>query len=298
MSVSVGVVIGTRGNPELVVAAVDSILAGTVVPDELVVVDQTRPVDPGVRALAEAHEQVRVIDSTSVGLSSARNEGIAATTSDVVAFTDDDVFVDPRWLEEMLAGLERAGPRAAVTGRVVAGPPEVPGGTALSLATGTEPAVYEGLIRRDPLSGNSLAARRQAFDECGLFDERLGPGAPYASADDNDFGYRLLRAGYSIHFLPAAVVVHRAWRAGGSLRKVQRDYGRGQGAFIAKHALSGDAWMRGRFRSATRWWLVRMLRRPLRERGLRGHGELTYLLAFLHAILDWWVHEHRRKRRG
>jgi len=49
------VVIATRGNSRLVGDAVRSILAGTVMPDELVVVDQSNPVEPEVWALAEAH---------------------------------------------------------------------------------------------------------------------------------------------------------------------------------------------------------------------------------------------------
>jgi GT2 family glycosyltransferase len=284
-----GVVIGTRANPGLVVDAVRSVLAGTLLPDELIVVDQSNPVDSAVLALEALHPIVRVIESTSVGLSSARNEGVRASTVDAVVFTDDDVLVDPRWLEQIVAGLELAGPRAVATGRVLAGSPEVPGGTALSLATDPAPRVFEGQIRRDPLSGNSMAIPRTAFAECGYFDELLGPGGAFNSADDNDFGYRLLRAGYRIHYIPDAVVYHRARRAGRELAKVNWDYGRGQGAFLAKHTLRGDHWTRSRFRTTLRFWATRWACRPLRERTIRGHGELTYVLAFLSAAVQWWL---------
>ena len=285
------VVIGTRANPTLVLDAVESILAGTLLPDELIIVDQSNPVDSTVLALGALHPIVRVIESTSEGHSSARNEGILASRFDAVVFTDDDVLVDPSWLKEMLDGLEQAGPRAVATGRVLAGPPEVPGGTALSLATDPKPAVFEGQIRRDPLSGNSMAIPRCVFDECGYFDELLGAGGAFNSADDNDFGYRLLRSGYRIHYLPQAVVYHRARRTGRELAKTNWDYGRGQGAFIAKHAFEGDRWIRSRFRTTLRFWVTRFARRPLRERTIRGHGDLTYVLAFLSAAAQWWLRE-------
>src|SRR4051794_25407437 len=110
---SVAVVIATRGNPALVVDAVASILAGTQVPDELVVVDQTNPPDDRVRRLAELHSVVRVVESTSSGAGRARNEGIAASSGDVIVNTDDDVLVDPSWLEQLMAALVRGGDRVA-----------------------------------------------------------------------------------------------------------------------------------------------------------------------------------------
>ena len=291
------VVIATRGNSLLVGDAVRSILAGTVIPDELVVVDQSDPVEPEVWALAEAHPAVRIVASTSVGLSRGRNEGIAACAAEAIVLTDDDVLVDPHWLEHMLDALAVVGDRGAVTGRVLAGAPEIEGGTALSLATDEQPAVFEGKLRRDPLSGNSMAFLRSVFEACGEFDERLGAGSRYSSAEDNDFGYRLLRDGFRIHYVPAAIVHHRARRAGRALNKTNRDYGRGQGAFLAKHALAGDRWILSRFATATSFWLRRLARRPLRERSIHGHGDIRYLVAFFGGAAGWSLDELVRRRR-
>lgn len=289
------VVIATRNNPGLVVDAVTSILAGTVVPEELIVVDQSDRIAPEVQALTDAHPGVRVVASSRLGQSSGRNDGVATSTAEAIVLTDDDVLVDPRWLEHLLAALQTLGEDGAVTGRVLAGEPEIEGGQALSLATNPEPAVFEGRIRRDPLSGNSFALLRSVFEAVGEFEERLGPGSRYSSADDNDFGYRLLRDGYRIQYVPEAIVYHRARRAGRALARTHRDYGRGQGAFIAKHALAGDRWMLSRFGTGTMFWLRRMVARPLRERRLRGHGDVRYLLAFLGGAAGWTVDEARRR---
>jgi GT2 family glycosyltransferase len=290
----VTVVIATRGNAGLAVEAVESILAGTVVPSELIVVDQSQWLDPRVAALPDLHSGVRVIHTHTVGLAAAQNQAIGAATSDLIVFTDDDVLVDRNWLEQMVAALVSGGQRVAITGRVLATEAETDAGRAISLATDPLPAVYEGRLHRDVLSGNSMGFHRSAFADCGLFDERLGTGTRFGSASDNDFGYRLLSAGYRIQYVPDAVLYHRARRSGRALTKVQWDYGRGQGAFLAKHARAGDSWMRNRLVSTVTWWLRRIAARPLRKRNIRGHGDLIYLAAFLSGAAEWSLRSSRR----
>ena len=293
----VAVVIATLGNPRYVLEAVESILSGSLVPDELIVVDQSRPLDSWVSELPRRHPQVRLLHPDFSGLARAQNLAIRSSSSDLLVFTDDDVLVDRLWLEEMVAALQQSGPWAAVTGRVLPADPEGEGGRAVALATEAEPAVYQGRISKDVLSGNSMGFHRSAFEECGLFDERLGTGTPFGSASDNDFGYRLLSAGYRIEYVPEAVLYHRARRSGRELRKLQWDYGRGQGAFLTKHALAGDCFTLHRLFSNTGWWLRRIARRPLLRRSIYGHGDLVYLGGFLSAAAQWaWSRRTTRSR--
>ena len=280
------VVIATRNNAELVVDAVRSVLDGATLPDELIVVDQSPVLDARVADLA-GDPVVKVVHLTTPGLCAAQNVAVGMARGEALVFTDDDVLVEPRWLEEMLAALVRGGGRAAVTGSVLPTSPETPGGRAIALATGADPAVYRGLQARDVLSGNSMAFHRSTFDECGGFDERLGSGARFAAAGDNDFGYRLLRAGYEIHYVPQAIVYHRARRTDHELAASMTRMGRGQGAFLMKHALAGDRHMQRRLLSTVGWWLRRIARRPLRERNLGGHGDLRYLVAFVGGAVQW-----------
>jgi GT2 family glycosyltransferase len=283
----VAVVIATLNNPRYVAEAVESILSGSLVPDEVIVVDQSRPLDPRVGELPVRHPQVRLLNPDFRGLSRAQNLAILSSSSDLLVFTDDDVLVDHMWLEAMVAALERSGPRAVVTGRVLAADPDGAGGRAVALATDAEPAVYEGRVSRDVLSGNSMGFHRSVFEACGLFDERLGTGTTFGSASDNDFGYRVLRAGYRIEYVPAAVLYHRARRSGRDLRKLQWDYGRGQGAFLMKHSLAGDRFTLHRLFSSIGWWLRRIAKRPLLRRSIYGHGDLVYLGGFLSAAVQW-----------
>jgi hypothetical protein len=58
---------------------------------------------------------LRVIHEPQLGLSRARNAGVAAALGDLLLFTDDDTIVDPRWLSGYLAAAARW-PRASYFG--------------------------------------------------------------------------------------------------------------------------------------------------------------------------------------
>ncbi|MBA3844458.1 MAG: glycosyltransferase [Actinobacteria bacterium] len=285
------VVISTRDRGELLRDAIASVLAGSHLPDELVVVDQSRvhgelSVEPGA-----AHTEIRHIASATKGLGRSRNIGIAAARHDVVVIIDDDVVVEADWLEQVLRALVAAGPRAVVTGRILPGVDEANAGRAVSVKTDERPETHEGRIGFDVLFGNNMAFRRSVTEEIGLFDERLGPGGRYGSADDNDFGFRLLEAGYRIHYAPQAVLRHLAWRSGKDLRKLNWDYGRGQGAFYAKHSSLRDPHMLWRLGDLLRERAVRIGGRPARRRSIGGHGDLVYSAGALSAFAEWLVVE-------
>jgi GT2 family glycosyltransferase len=277
------VVVSTRNRPRLVLEAVRSILAGRAVPAELVVVDQSGEPNLELSGLEHPACDVRVIRSSSVGVSAAKNAGIAATTRDVLVFTDDDVLVDPEWLHALVGALARDGERTVVVGRVVAGPPEVEEAEAVSITPEGKAELHRGLLTVDPLAGNNWACFRAALAEVGTFDERLGPGARFPSADDNDLGFRLLEAGYTIRYVPEALLVHRAWRAGGDLLRLEWIYGRGQGGFLAKHMSVRDAHMLKRLKTTIAW------KHPIRRRA--SGRDAVYLAGVLSGVAQWLVEE-------
>jgi GT2 family glycosyltransferase len=276
-------IIATRDRPRLVVDAVRSVLEGRRVPAELVVVDQSLDPDPDLAALAHAECEIRIVRSPARGLSAARNIGIREATHDILAFTDDDVLVDPGWLEALVGTLARGGERTAVVGRVMSGPAEVEGAAAVSATPAAKVEFHEGRLIVDPLAGGNCAFFRSALDDVGAFDERLGAGARFPGAEDNDLGFRLLEVGYAIRYVSEAVVVHRAWRAGGELCRLAWGYGRGQGAFLAKHFKLRDAHMLKRFATTVSW------HQPFRRSG--SLRDAAYLVGFLSGAAEWAVTE-------
>jgi glucosyl-dolichyl phosphate glucuronosyltransferase len=98
-------------------ACVDSLLAGTRLPDELfVVVDQNPALQERLASLPDA---VQVMSTPRQGNSEGRNVGIHSATSDVVAFVDDDAAVEPAWLEHLMDAFEADDDLVGAGGAVV-----------------------------------------------------------------------------------------------------------------------------------------------------------------------------------
>jgi GT2 family glycosyltransferase len=280
------IVIGTRNRPSLLRATVDSIVAGDALPAEIVVVDQS---DTPLSSLAELSREgcsIRVLPASGPGLSRARNEGAAAAGHELVVFVDDDMLVDRAWFRTFARALGEAGPRTVVTGAVEAAPGE--SWRSFFPATQSHPpgAVFEGRLDRDVLAGGHMGIARSALEEIGGFDERLGPGAPFPAAEDNDLGFRLLDAGYRIAYVADAVVYHRAWRPGWRYPVVRFAYGRGKGGFYAKHR----ALLRPRAVHDVAQRARRFPRQVLRRPALAA-GDLAYVAGIIVGWTRWWLRE-------
>jgi GT2 family glycosyltransferase len=288
-------IISTRNRPALVWDVVRSVLDGDLVPSEVVIVDQSDVVhDDFAERPPETTARLRYLWAPGRGLSRGRNVGITASTGEVLVFLDDDVLVPATWFETILRVLTKAGRRAVVTGRVLSGEPEIPGGFAPSLILDDRPQVFQGRPGRDVLSSMTMALYRSAVEEIGDFDVRLGVGSRFPSSEDNDFGYRLLEAGYAIVFDPDVTVVHRAWRERGALLPLRWAYGRGQGAYFVKHASRHDWYMWRRLARDVLRHLKRAPRRWVRNRQ-DGIADVVYGLAVLAGAAQWSIAPRRRE---
>jgi GT2 family glycosyltransferase len=287
-------VLCTRDRPGFLADTLRSILAGEEVPAEIVVADQSAVPRDGLDGLAgDLPCEIRHVPLRSVGLGRARNAGVAAARHDWIAFIDDDMWVDRRWWSALLRTALEAGPRAVVTGQVRAAAPEVPGGIAPSVMLGDERVVYQGWLGRDVLAAGNMILHRSAFAEVGPFDERLGAGARFPSAEDNDFGFRLLRAGYRIVYEPGAVLEHRAWRSKEDYVRLRWRYGRGNGAYYAKHLAPGDWRMLGRMRAEVARQLGKVPGR-LRRRELRMMAsDAAFVLGLAAGAAEWLLTQRR-----
>lgn len=111
----VSVVIPTYDRPEMVRRAVASVLAQDV-PVEVIVVDDGSP-EPYTAEGTVGSAPVRVFrQPQSLGVSAARNRGLAAARGRYVAFLDDDDIWLPGKLARQLAAMEAVGSRFSFTG--------------------------------------------------------------------------------------------------------------------------------------------------------------------------------------
>jgi GT2 family glycosyltransferase len=280
-------IICSRNRPKLLLEAVASVLKGDAVPTEMIVIDQSSVPNAALaNRKSDRHCDVRYVRTPSVGLSRARNTGIAEARYDVLAIIDDDMLVDPSWFEALIGCLCRAGERAVVTGCVLPAIAEVPGGFVPAVVSKTAPAIYEGRIGTDVLAGGHMAAFRSLLETVGGFDERLGAGSDFPSAEDNDLGFRLLETGARILYAPEAVVHHRAWRTKKEYLGIRWNYGLGKGGFYAKHLSLSDRYMLRRMGWDIWHRLVRLPRR-LAAAPRETLGDLVYIGGIIFGATSW-----------
>lgn len=221
-------------------------------PDFEVVVVDNRPVTSGVAAALDAafpgESRLRYAAENRPGLGHARNRGAAVARGELVAFTDDDVKLDPDWLGFLVAGFDHP-EVACVTGLILPLELETPAQRLLEEFGG----YAKGFDRRTwtcdehldrPLypytvgafgSGANAAFRRNALDDIGGFDGCLGAGTPARGGEDLDIFVTCIQRGYRIVYEPAAVVWHAHLRTMPEVHQKVRDYGVGLGAMLTKH---------------------------------------------------------------
>ena len=100
----VSVVIPTYNTGHLVGEAIDSVLAQTVAPFEVIVVDDGSVDGTGERLVAYG-SRVRYVFQENQGVAAARNLGVRLATSELIAFLDADDVWHPRKLELQLAAM-------------------------------------------------------------------------------------------------------------------------------------------------------------------------------------------------
>jgi glycosyltransferase involved in cell wall biosynthesis len=213
---------------------------------EVVLVDNRRqiPRDDPLPGLVEGREWVRVVREPRPGISAARNAGIAHSNGDVIAFTDDDVRTDRRWLRALGARFALNDNLGAVTGLILPAELESPaqvwferyyggfGGERSFEALTLEPAsskhsILRGarVLARDSAgshakrfaiygvgayaAGANMAFRRSALEKIDYFDVALGAGTPSRGGEDLAALISVLWSGGSVGYEPAAFVHHR-----------------------------------------------------------------------------------------
>jgi Glycosyl transferase family 2 len=270
--VPVTVVVCTMiGREEELRACLESLAALDYPQYEVLLVDNRPPGAPRHPAWLDRAAHVRVLREPRPGASAARNLGLAEATGEIVAFTDDDVVVDPGWLAafarrfaahpeevcatglvlpndletEAQAGLERfyggfgqrrldpVSHRLAAGGGALAAP--------VMLAVGDDGAVTSTFLLLDFGkfgAGASMAFRAQALRAVGGFDLRLGPGTPTYAGEELCVFARLAWRRHAIAFVPSALVFHSHRRELESLRRQVHCYGVGYTAAILALSLS------------------------------------------------------------
>lgn len=213
---------------------------------ELILVDSDST-DDTVKVMEEfasVYPKTRIVKAGK-GLGRARNAGINAAKGDLIAFTDDDCYLDENYYQALRALF--AEPRQfhygmgqillyddADDGRIaiawVSKPTIIKPGTALP--TGT-------------FQGANIFFLREVFEKAGKFRDDMGSGTPFP-CEDIEFGTRCSLAGFTGVFTPQVKVFHHHGRKAGSKEANETviGYEIGRGAYYGSMIVDGrtEAW--------------------------------------------------------
>jgi glycosyltransferase involved in cell wall biosynthesis len=194
---TVSVIIPTFNRAALVMRAVESVLAQTLPPDEVIVIDDGSS-DDTRDTLARFGNRIRYIFQENQGVSAARNRGIEAATGSYIAFLDSDDEWLPHKLERQVAHLESHLEIDFVTCR------DSTDDGQLKTETYRDPRQQfrQFLIRPFYSNPSRYLVRRECFEKFGLFDPRFPP------AEDLEMWLRLLKAGCRFDILSEPLMIY------------------------------------------------------------------------------------------
>ena len=227
---NVSLICTVRDEEDTIAALLDSVLAQTRRPDEVVINDC------GCRdrtmAIVAAYQERLPLRTTAGGdnIPQGRNTAIRAARGPLIACTDAGLRLAPCWLAEIVAPLERG--TADLAAGFFQADPQTPFERVLGAVN------YPRLAEIDPgnflPAGQSLAFTRALWEEVGGFPE----DQPYC--EDLVLTLRARRQGYRQAFAPAALVHFRPRSSLAALYRQYRNYAYGDGLanlWPRRHAL-------------------------------------------------------------
>lgn len=232
-------IVATRGRSSELAVLLDSVLVQGPVPLQVIIVDQNDDqrvaavLEPYLGRLEIAHLRSRIANANN-----ARNLGLRHASGELVCFPDDDCWLPQAVLARVIAAFD-----ADPTLQVLTGPAASPAG-----------GLGSGRWRRDagPITLENvwtsviefnLFVRRAAALALGGFDEGLGPGTGFGSAEGNDLVARAIRAGLAARYDPALRIVHPDKRLSQVAVARAAVYGAGLGVVLRRHAPGMTTWL-------------------------------------------------------
>jgi glycosyltransferase involved in cell wall biosynthesis len=198
----------------------DNILAQTVKPDEMIIVDGGSRDDtlPILREYAARGFPLRVLSAPGTNIPQGRNIAIREAIGDVLAITDAGAVAAPDWLEKITRPF-RDGEMVDLVGGH--SPPVIESFLDYCLAASYVFEAHELNPRNFYASGRNTAVRREVMLEVGGYPDWL------PIAEDMYLSRELWSRGYKLRYAPEALV---SWKQRKGLRQVFRQfflYGKG-----------------------------------------------------------------------
>lgn len=228
----VSVIIPTYNGSRFIVQAVDSVLAQTYQPIELIVVDDGST-DNTASVLAPYRSRIHYVYQSNQGLSTARNRGIRASTGEYVAFLDsDDVWLPDKISQQVKCLAVNLGIGLVHTD--VFYWDQVTGSRAQRNNGRMEYVgnCYARLFSANRITVSSVLVRRECLRHVGGFDDQIRR----PSTQDYDLWIRLARY-YSFAFIHQPLILYRLHTTNASQNQLMM---REDELYVVEKALGSD----------------------------------------------------------
>ncbi len=257
----ISVVVPTCTRQEPLLKCIESIRANIYPRYEIIVVDQNLDdaIQKKIMDLSNSDERIVYLHSHIRCSSDSRNRGWRMAKGDIIAFTDDDALVDPRWLEAYAEAFQQGNANVGMVGGRIEPVFQIPRPNWLppekdyllpsfNAGNGIKPFPGESL----PISVN-FALKRSVLENIGGFDVRLGlkKGGKNANigGEDSFLAMRVKEAGFFILYQGAAIVYHP----------------------VVANRLNRNFFLRRNFREGVTTIAIKDVKHPLSNRDLFSH---------------------------
>ena len=234
----VSIITLTFNKVEFTYQYLESIIAHTDIPYELIIVDNGSHDE--TTSLLDRIENVSVIkNNENLGFIKGCNQGASKAKGKYLLFLNNDIIVTPGWLSKLVKTIENYPKCGAVGCKLIwpngklqeAGSIIWSDGSALGYGREGDPMhpEYSYLREVDYCSGACLLVRKDLFQQLGGFDERYSP----AYYEDSDLCLGIWGLGYKVVFQPDVVVFHHEFTSS-SFNKATALMATNQSKFVAK----------------------------------------------------------------
>ena len=207
---NVSLVIPAYNEERYLNAVLDSVVAQSIMPDEVIVVDNNSTDDTG--AIAKSYKFVKLVKEAHQGKGYASHRGFLTAKGELIARIDADTVLQPNWVETALNYFDDHHEVAAITGKCYFY--DFPAKRLLSALQAFAYQDLQGLISGAPtLWGSNMVIKKTAWN-----DVAANQAVP-AINEDIDLSLKLHRSGYLVKRLTNLVASVSLLRGQHSLRR-------------------------------------------------------------------------------